>query len=87
MRMSSIVQLTSIPNTIPDGELLQRLVSRRDDLSFRMIVHRHGSLVWSVCRRSLQDMSGPSVAAKPRLVNTPELKEQRNATVLYVFGL
>jgi hypothetical protein len=29
--------------------------------------------------------AGPS--AKSRLVNTPELKEQRNATVLYVFGL
>ena len=32
-------------------------------------------------------VSGPSVAAKSRLVNTPELKEQRNATLLYVFGL
>ncbi len=31
--------------------------------------------------------SGPSVSAKSRLVNTPALKEQRNATVLYVFGL
>ena len=32
-------------------------------------------------------MSGPSPAARSRLINTPELKEQRNATVLYVFGL
>src|SRR5712671_4926592 len=32
-------------------------------------------------------VSGPSTAAKNELVNTPELKEQRNATVLYVFGL
>ena len=31
--------------------------------------------------------SGPSTAAKNKLVNTPELKEQRNATVLYVFAL
>ncbi|HSV22161.1 MAG TPA: PQQ-binding-like beta-propeller repeat protein [Xanthobacteraceae bacterium] len=31
--------------------------------------------------------SGPSPSAKSRLVNTPELKEQRNALVLYVFGL
>jgi len=32
--------------------------------------------------------SGPSPAAKRRgLANTPELKDQRNATVLYVFGL
>jgi alcohol dehydrogenase (cytochrome c) len=32
-------------------------------------------------------VSGPSPVAKARLVNTPELKEQRNALVLYVFGL
>jgi hypothetical protein len=31
--------------------------------------------------------SGPSAAGKSRLMNTPELKEQRHATVLYVFGL
>jgi hypothetical protein len=31
--------------------------------------------------------SGPSNTAKRKLVNTPELKDQRNATVLYVFGL
>jgi alcohol dehydrogenase (cytochrome c) len=31
--------------------------------------------------------SGPSTPAKRRLVNTPELKEMRQATVLYVFGL
>jgi hypothetical protein len=31
--------------------------------------------------------SGPSRVAKARLVNTPELKEMRQATVLYVFGL
>jgi len=31
--------------------------------------------------------SGPSSSAKAKLVNTPELKDQRQATVLYVFGL
>jgi hypothetical protein len=31
--------------------------------------------------------SGPSRAAKARLVNTTELKQMRHATVLYVFGL
>jgi len=31
--------------------------------------------------------SGRSPLAKRRLMNTPELKDQRNATVLYVFGL
>jgi len=31
--------------------------------------------------------SGPSAAGRSRLVNTPELKDQRQATVLFVFGL
>jgi alcohol dehydrogenase (cytochrome c) len=31
--------------------------------------------------------SGPSAVAKAKLVNTPELKDMRNATVLYVFAL
>jgi len=31
--------------------------------------------------------TGPSAPAKNKLVNTLELKEQRNATVLYVFAL
>ena len=31
--------------------------------------------------------SGLSAPARAKLVNTPELKEMRNATVLYVFGL
>ena len=31
--------------------------------------------------------AGPSATAKARLVNTPELRDQRNSLVLYVFGL
>jgi hypothetical protein len=31
--------------------------------------------------------SGPSVVSKATLKNTPEVREMRNATVLYVFGL
>jgi alcohol dehydrogenase (cytochrome c) len=31
--------------------------------------------------------AGPSRAAKSKLINSPELRDQRNATVLYVFGL
>ncbi len=38
-------------------------------------------------RQYVAIVSGPSTAAKNKLVNTPELKEQRNSTVLYVFGL
>jgi alcohol dehydrogenase (cytochrome c) len=38
-------------------------------------------------RQYIAIASGASGGARSRLVNTPELKEQRNATVLYVFGL
>jgi alcohol dehydrogenase (cytochrome c) len=38
-------------------------------------------------RQYVAIVSGPSPVARSRLVNTPELKEQRNALVLYVFGL
>jgi alcohol dehydrogenase (cytochrome c) len=32
-------------------------------------------------------VSGPSLGSRTRLVNSPELTEQHNALVLYVFGL
>ena len=32
-------------------------------------------------------VSRPSPVSQAAALNTPELKEQRNATVLYVFGL
>jgi alcohol dehydrogenase (cytochrome c) len=38
-------------------------------------------------RQYVAIVSGPSNAAKTKLINTPELKEQRQALVLYVFGL
>jgi putative ABC transport system substrate-binding protein len=44
-----------------------------------------GRNVWIDPRWPRGDRVG--AAAKARLVNTPELKEMRHATVLYVFGL
>ena len=38
-------------------------------------------------RQYVAIVSGPSNGAKTKLINTPELKEQRDAMVLYVFGL
>ena len=38
-------------------------------------------------RQYIAIVSGPSPAARARLVNTPELREQRNALVLHVFAL
>lgn len=37
----------------PDAELLERFVGRRDEAAFEALLHRHGSLVFGVCRRLL----------------------------------
>jgi RNA polymerase sigma factor (sigma-70 family) len=37
-----------------DGQLLARFVAARDELAFAGLVHRHGPMVLSVCRRILQ---------------------------------
>jgi RNA polymerase sigma factor (sigma-70 family) len=36
-----------------DAELLARFVRQRDETAFEVLVHRHGPMVWSVCRRLL----------------------------------
>jgi DNA-directed RNA polymerase specialized sigma24 family protein len=36
-----------------DGQLLESFISRRDELSFEALLHRHASMVLGVCRRVL----------------------------------
>ncbi len=36
-----------------DAELLARFVRQGDEAAFEVLVHRHGPMVWSVCRRLL----------------------------------
>lgn len=36
-----------------DGELLGRYIERREEAAFAALVERHGPMVWSVCRRTL----------------------------------
>ncbi|HEV3021358.1 MAG TPA: RNA polymerase sigma factor, partial [Pirellulales bacterium] len=54
-RLNTVVQrlyhLAAGPLT--DAQLLSRFVSRRDEAAFELMVRRHGSLVWGVCRRIL----------------------------------
>lgn len=38
---------------LPDGQLLERFIARRDEGAFEALVLRHGPMVWGVCRRAL----------------------------------
>src|SRR3954468_21665886 len=38
---------------LTDGRLLGLFVAHRDDDAFAALVHRHGPMVWGVCRRLL----------------------------------
>src|SRR5260370_20208931 len=40
---------------LPDAQLLERYVRQRDEAAFEALLHRHGPLVWGVCRRLLYD--------------------------------
>jgi RNA polymerase sigma factor (sigma-70 family) len=43
------------PAAAPDAELLRRYARDRDEDAFAALVHRHGRMVWGVCRRALAD--------------------------------
>jgi RNA polymerase sigma factor (sigma-70 family) len=36
-----------------DGQLLERFVRHRDEAAFEVLVHRHGPMIWRVCRQLL----------------------------------
>ncbi|MBA4062552.1 MAG: hypothetical protein C0501_02375 [Isosphaera sp.] len=38
---------------VRDGDLLSRLIERRDEVAWDALVRRHGPMVWGVCRRIL----------------------------------
>jgi RNA polymerase sigma factor (sigma-70 family) len=58
-RLSAVLRhlrrLVTLPSSAhtPDALLLERYALRRDEEAFTALVHRHGPLVWGVCRRVL----------------------------------
>jgi RNA polymerase sigma factor (sigma-70 family) len=42
-------------DALTDAELLGRFASEQDEAAFASLLHRHGSMVWAVCRRLLRD--------------------------------
>ena len=40
---------------VPDAQLLERFVGRRDEAAFELLVWRHGKMVFGTCRRLLRD--------------------------------
>jgi internalin A len=40
---------------LPDHQLLERILTTQDEMSFRIIISRHGPMVYRVCRRVLPD--------------------------------
>jgi RNA polymerase sigma factor (sigma-70 family) len=44
-----------VMESLTDGQLLNRSMELREGAVFEAIVHRHGPMVWGVCRRVLRD--------------------------------
>src|SRR4051794_29580856 len=44
-----------VTGVLSDGQLLDRFIARREGAVFEAIVHRHGPMVWGVCRRVVRD--------------------------------
>ena len=40
---------------LTDRQLLEDYISRRDEAALAALVHRHGPMVWGVCRRVLRN--------------------------------
>src|SRR5438067_136623 len=41
---------------VPDAQLLERFLARRDEAAFELLVWRHGKMVLGTCRRLLRDV-------------------------------
>src|SRR5436190_12208667 len=48
-------QLAPEGSAAPDAELLRRYADHRDEAAFELLLWRHGTMVWGVCRRVAPD--------------------------------
>ena len=53
---------------LPDRDLLRRFAALRDELAFKTLVARHGSMVWSVCHSVLRDSEDAEDAMQATLL-------------------
>jgi RNA polymerase sigma factor (sigma-70 family) len=44
-----------VVGSLSDGQLLDCFLAQREEAVFEAIIHRHGPMVWGVCRRILRD--------------------------------
>ncbi|HEY7329204.1 MAG TPA: sigma-70 family RNA polymerase sigma factor [Gemmataceae bacterium] len=73
-----------------DGQLLEHFISKRDEAAFTLLVRRHGSMVWSVCRRvvgNAQDADDAFQAAFLVLVRKANSIRPREAVGNWLYGV
>src|SRR5258708_5324157 len=66
---------------LSEGQLLDRFVTRRDDVAFEALVARHGPMVMGVCRRLLRDPNDVDDAFQATflvLVRKPRTRRRRD---------
>jgi RNA polymerase sigma factor (sigma-70 family) len=75
---------------LTDAQLLERYVTRRDELAFEALVERHAAMVWAVCRRSLDHLGDHDDAFQATflvLARRAGVMRDRNALANWLFGV
>src|SRR6266446_672797 len=73
-----------------DGHLLERFVAAKDEAAFEGLMHRHGQMVWAVCRRVLsspQDVEDAFQATFLVLVQKADSMRKQESIAGWLFGV